>query len=148
MTIHKLDTKMYVTQKAFIRRNGKILVLRDPQHAVKGQIGLDFPGGKYRWGRTQQEELKREVDEETGLRIKIGNPFISWTNLGYKTKHKNVNLFIVGYLCEYVSGEVKLSNEHDEFEWIDEKSHKKWEEDSPYFKALEKYFEVIKSQNR
>ncbi len=142
MTIHKLDTKMYVTQKAFIHKKGKILVLRDPQHAVKGQVGLDFPGGKYRWGKALQEELKREVAEETGLTINVSKPFISWTNLGYKTKHKNINLFIVGYLCEYVSGKVILSNEHDKFEWVDEKNYRNWKENSPYFRALEEYFKL------
>lgn len=135
MSLHKLDTQMYVGQKAFINRNGTLLVLRD----VEDNKGLDFPGGKYRWRGDLLDELKREVFEETRLDIKIGQPFITWTAIRGGGK---VNTFLVGYLCEYVSGEVKLSDEHDKFEWVDKKSYKNWQENTSYFKALKQYFEL------
>lgn len=142
MTVYKLDTKIYVSQKAFINKESKVLVLRDPKHAVDGQLGLDFPGGKYRWGKTITEELKREVKEETNLKIKIGKPFITWTDDNYKHHGRNASAFLVGYLCEYDSGEIRLSNEHDYFEWVDEKDYIKWHENTKYFQALEEYFRI------
>jgi 8-oxo-dGTP diphosphatase len=135
-----LDTQMYVGQKAFINKDGKVLVLRDPNYVVGGQIGLDFPGGRYRWGNNIQDELHREVQEETGLKVKISEPFTTWTSQGHSVKGPK-HIFLIAYKCEYISGEVILSDEHDKFEWVDKKSYKNWKEDSEYFKALERYFE-------
>jgi 8-oxo-dGTP diphosphatase len=134
---------MFVAQKAFIKRGNKVLVMRDPKYAINGDVGLDFPGGKYRWGESLEEELQREVIEETGLKIKIGKPFVTWTNYKLKTKGQHANVLSIGYLCEYVSGNVVLSDEHDMFEWVNKKSYKKWKENSGYFKALEEYFYIF-----
>ncbi len=135
MGIDKLDTKLFVGQKAFIGRDGKVLVLCDAEDK-----NLDFPGGKYRWGGDIFEELQREVTEETGLEIKIGKPFITWT-----AEHGNGTrqLFLVGYFCEYKSGKVRLSGEHSDYEWVDKDSYKRWKENSGYYKALEEYFKIV-----
>lgn len=135
---------MFVGQKAFINKGGKVLVLRDPNYIVNGQVGLDFPGGRFRWGNNTEDELLREVREETGLEIKIGKPFYCWTNYDHKTKGAK-RIFLVGFLCEWVSGEVRLSDEHDKFEWVDEDTYKNWKEDNDYFKALEYYFKLLGS---
>ena len=142
MTIHKLDTKIYVGQKAFINKRGKILVLRDPKAAIKGFIGLDFPGGKYRWGKDPKSELLREVKEETGLKIRIGRPFTVWITKGMPYLDPPANIFLIGYFCAYLSGKVKLSDEHNNYEWVDRKSYRKWKENSAYFMALEEYFRL------
>lgn len=69
------DRLFYVGQKAFIEKDGKILVLNDPAE------GLDFPGGKIQVGEINfTEALKREVGEETNLEIEVGNPFTTWYN--------------------------------------------------------------------
>ena len=143
MTVHKLDTKVYFGQKAFIRKGGKILVLRDPEVIVSGQKGIDLPGGKYRYGKNLEDELRREVREETGLEIEIGKPFTVWTYYGLKANKSIMShSVLVGYLCTYKSGTVKLSSEHDEFEWVDKVTYKKWEDKTQDFKALETYFKL------
>ena len=133
MGVHKLDTKIYVGQKAFINKDSKLLVLRDAE-----ENDLDFPGGKYRWGADIKEELLREVAEETALDIEIGVPFVTWTaEHGGGTR----KIFLIGYLCEYESGEVRLSKEHSEFEWVDKNTYKNWRENTDYFRVLEDFFE-------
>ena len=139
MTVHALDTQMFVALKAFIKKDGKVLVLKD--HGTKG---LDFPGGKYRTGKKYKDELHREVNEETDLQIKIGKPFHVWTDKYHHTNLDKNDVFVICFFCEYVSGEVKLSEEHDDFEWVDIKSAEKWKEDTGFWKALEEYFRVMK----
>ena len=142
MAVHKLDSKVYFGQKALIEKSGKILVLRDPMSRVDGQTGVDFPGGKYRWGGSLAEELKREVKEETNLEVDIGLPFFVWTNNNIKYKIEANHLVRVGYICFYKRGKVKLSDEHDKFEWVDSKTYKNWEDSTGDFKALETYFRL------
>jgi 8-oxo-dGTP diphosphatase len=142
MGVHKLDTKLYFGQKAFVEKAGKVLVLRDPLALVGTQSGIDFPGGKYRWGETLENALQREVREETGLEIEIGRPLFVWTSKNLKQKTKTVHVVRVGYLCKYKSGTVKLSDEHDAYEWVDKKGYLKWKDKTDDFKALEVYFKL------
>ncbi len=141
MAVHKLDTKVYFGQKAFIEKQGKLLVLRDPRSCVGSQSGVDMPGGKYRWGKDLESELKREVKEETDLEIEIGKPFFVWTYFGLKAKKGHAShTVVIGYYCKYKSGTVKLSNEHDMFEWVDRKTYTKWKDKTQDYKALDVYF--------
>lgn len=133
------DTLVYVGQKAFIKKGNKILVLRDPHYVKNGQVGLDFPGGRFRYGGDPEEELLREVDEETGLVIKVGKPFTVWTNKNH-ARVMPKPIYLIAFICTYQSGEVTLSDEHDKFEWVDKNTYKNWHEDNDYFKALDKYF--------
>ena len=142
MAVDKLDTRLFFSQKAFIEKDGKVLVLRDPKSLVHGQSGLDFPGGKYRCGQSLETDLKREVKDETGLEIEIGKPFYVWTTKGLKRKTKNAHVVLVGFLCRYKSGTVKLSNEHDLFEWVNKNTYKKWKENTQYYRVLEEYFKL------
>ena len=142
MTVDKLDTLVFVGQKAFIHKGDKVLVLRDPDYAVGSDVGLDFPGGKYRWGNDIHDELQREVTEETGLKITIGKPFTVWKSQSRNQDLQLSKMYLVGFFAEYVSGEVILSDEHDKFEWVDKKSYQKWQEDTDYFRALEEYFKI------
>lgn len=127
------DQLFYAVQKAFIEHDGKILVLNDPVE------GLDFPGGKIQEGETDFiESLRREVREETGLDIEVGDPFAVLP----AGPHDGKMVYMVAFRCRYVSGEVSLSDEHDGFQWVDEGNYKAVDDGTDYFKVLEKYFQI------
>lgn len=129
----KQDELFYVGQKAFIQKEGKVLVLKDRNG------NLDFPGGKIQEGETNyNKSIKREVFEETGLNITIGEPFYRWSFIGTQKKH----IFAIGFICKYVSGEVCLSKEHTDYKWVSKDAYKELENDSEDFKALEYFFQT------
>src|SRR3989338_6849552 len=108
------DALFCVGQKAFIEKDGKVLILGDPTE------GLDFPGGKIQDGEAKDADasslvlaLKREVLEETGLEIEVFNPFAVWYH-EFPKGHRNYPkmVYLVAFKCTYVSGELKLSDEH------------------------------------
>ena len=49
-------------------------------------------------------------------------------------------MYLIGFRCKYRKGEVKLSNEHDKFLWVDKNDFREVDDGSAYFRALEKYF--------
>lgn len=130
----------YVGLKAFISKGKKILIVFDPI------LGLDYPGGKIQENETDFiASLKREVKEETELEISVGDPFHVW-HYTFPKGHRNSGkkLCYIAYKCRHLAGEVKLSSEHNKFKWYDISSYKELEEDSPFYEALQKYFQKFK----
>jgi len=56
-------------------RQGRILVTRRPDHVHQGGL-WEFPGGKVDPGETLQEALRRELEEELGIRVEASEPLI------------------------------------------------------------------------
>lgn len=61
-----------------IRRDGRVLIARRPDHVHQGGL-LEFPGGKVEADETVQHALVREILEETGLDVCVSDlrPLIS-----------------------------------------------------------------------
>ncbi|MEK7177053.1 MAG: NUDIX domain-containing protein [Patescibacteria group bacterium] len=132
----KEDAQFYVGQKAFIEKDGDILVLNDPRD------GLDFPGGKIQVDELDfKKELQREVREETNLEIEIGPPFVTWCYESPK-HHRNAakKIFLVGYRCKYKTGDIRLSDEHDSYRWVNKNNYHELADKSKYFDVLKEYF--------
>jgi len=108
--------RYFLAVKGIIRRkDGKILVLRrSDQDDHKPRVWETVGGGMDR-EETPQGALQREILEETGLAVTVGVPFSVFT---FK---KDTGEFKVGitFLCEYLGGDVTLSDEHSEYRWID-----------------------------
>src|SRR3989338_803922 len=106
--------QFYLTVKGIVERDGKILVLK--RSALDDHLPevWETPGGGVDREENPQEALKREILEETGLVVAIGRPFNVFTF------RKDTGEFKVGitFLCQYESGEMKLSDEHSEYRFI------------------------------
>ena len=136
------DALFCVGQKAFIEKDGKILVIFNLVEDI------DFPGGKIQEDEAKERNvgslinsLKREVKEETDLNIDVFDPFAVWYHQ-FPKNHRNYpkGVYVVGFKCKYLSGDVKLSDEHNNFEWVDKSNYEKLNDGSDYFYALKKYF--------
>lgn len=130
------DKQFYVGQKAFINRNGEVLVLFDPI------LGLDYPGGKIQEGENDlNKSLQREVMEETNLEIEIGDPFARWYfEVGPGHRNSGKKVFLVAFKCKYLSGDVKISDEHNKYKWVNKDNYKELDDGTDRFDALSKYF--------
>lgn len=137
----KKDQEFYVGQKAFIDKDGKVLVLK------LSDIGtIDFPGGKIQEGEENFiESLKREVKEETDLDVEIHEPFYTW-HFTFHDKHPEAGkkVFLVGYRCVYISGDVKLSHEHTAHKWVHKDNYHEIDDGTTHFQALGYYFQSTK----
>lgn len=76
---------------------GEILVERRKQEPAKGM--LDLPGGFTQIGETSEEGVRREVMEETGLKV-IGTSYLfSLPNI-YRYSGIDIHTLDMFYLCE------------------------------------------------
>lgn len=115
---------LFFALKAFIERDGKILVIRESGKYADGtnQGSFDVPGGRLQPGEKFDEALRREVKEETGLDVDIGAPFFlnEWRPTVRGEEWQIVGTFV---RCVAKDGDVKMEGDHDEYLWIDPASH-------------------------
>lgn len=93
-----------------ILNNDKFLVMHN--NGVKKDL-WELPGGRMDFGETAEETLKREILEETGLVVRPIKLLDTWNLVD-----ENYQITGIIYLCQLEEGEVRLSDEHDEFKWI------------------------------
>ena len=96
--------------KALILQNGRFLVLQRSDMVEKC---WDLPGGGMEFGETAEETVVREVKEETGLVIKPIRLLDTWNSVG-----ENHQFTGVIFLCHLEGGVLRLSPEHDYYDWI------------------------------
>lgn len=112
--------KLFVATKAFVVHKGKLLLLKESSKYSDGSNAgkFDVVGGRVKPGERFDESLLREVREETGLDIKIGRPFFinEWRPIVRGEQWQIVGMF---FECFADSDKVMLSEDHEEFIWID-----------------------------
>lgn len=80
-----------------------------------------MPGGRIDVGEegiSLKDILRREIDEELGkdFRVIMSEPFTTWIRSW--TPPKVGFVYLTGFRCSYVSGEITISDEHTETRWI------------------------------
>lgn len=68
----KPDVPHYIVAAAVIQRNGHVLIAQRPQGGLLGGM-WEFPGGKQKPGESLEACLKREICEELGVDIQVGD---------------------------------------------------------------------------
>jgi len=95
---------------------GEILMVR---HHRQGWV---YPGGIVESGENVIDAVKREILEETGVRVQVGELFCVASNTtphpgynGVREVPPKVNL---DFLCTYLDGGVRPSDENAETRWV------------------------------
>lgn len=114
------DIILQVAAKALIVNNGgKVLILREPAKdnmgSQDGRYGL--VGGRIDANESFEAALHREVLEETGLKIEILYPIYvgEWSPT---IKGQKCHIVAIFNVCRAKTRDVVLSDEHDDFKWI------------------------------
>lgn len=94
-----------------LNKKDELLVLRRKNSPAKNEWW--FPGGRMRKGETFEEALNREVEEETGLHVKILKLLGVYSRI-FPERH---DVSIV-FLCNCDSGNVVLNSEHSEYRFL------------------------------
>ena len=66
----------YDVTAAVIRQDGRVLIAQRPLEGMLGGL-WEFPGGKVEAGETLAACLRREIEEELGVEIEVGQPIIA-----------------------------------------------------------------------
>lgn len=95
---------------AILKANDKFLICQRSE-IMKLPLKWEFPGGKIESGETKEDCLRREIEEELGVKIIVG-PELKAVSHMYPT----FSIFYP-FICQIESGEIKLS-EHAQYLWV------------------------------
>jgi 8-oxo-dGTP pyrophosphatase MutT (NUDIX family) len=120
--LQKVAMETRVVQKAVILNKGQVLILRRSKTDVRRPLQWDLPGGLVDEGEELFASIKREIMEETGLKVDKLNPFFSKTDVREWIDDQGshtINVVFMFYFCKTNKTEVKISHEHDKHQWVD-----------------------------
>lgn len=98
-----------VTAAIIIRDNRVLITRRSLNQKLAGK--WEFPGGKIEKGESPESCLTRELEEELGIRVRIGQKF---GESQYRYEHGEIRL--LAYYADILSGTITL-NVHDAYSW-------------------------------
>ena len=102
---------------AIIVRDDRALVVRRATEPLKGQWSI--PGGMLELGEKLREGVAREVKEETGLTVEVGevldvfDSIFPDANGGFQYHY-----VLIDFLCRPLVGELQASSDVDAARWV------------------------------
>ena len=96
---------------AVIRRNGQVFIAQRPDKGLLGGM-WEFPGGKIEPGEKLEDCLKREICEELGVDIAVGNPFGV-----YEHAYTHFKITLHAFECSLTKN-TPTANEHTDIRWV------------------------------
>ncbi|MCA6122304.1 NUDIX domain-containing protein [Bradyrhizobium sp. WSM 1704] len=114
MTSPEPPSRPQLAVSGAIFRDGKVLLVRRARSPGRGFYSL--PGGRVEFGESLHAALHREVDEETALRIEILG-LSGWREV-LPAGPGGGHYLIMSFAARWVSREVVLNDEHDDFKWL------------------------------
>jgi 8-oxo-dGTP diphosphatase len=84
--------------------------------------GWVFPGGQVEVGENIVDAVKREIIEESGIEVEVGNLIAIYSNTGKYLWYDNVTVVptkvMFDFVCTYKGGKLTTSEETSEVAWI------------------------------
>ena len=101
------------------------IVLNEQQEVLMvkhNHAGWVFPGGQVEVGENVIEAVKREVMEETGISIEVGELFCAASNSakypGYNGVKEIPTKLMLDFICKYTGGTPRPSDENSESRFV------------------------------
>jgi 8-oxo-dGTP diphosphatase len=102
---------------AAVFRQGRVLVVRRARAPMIGHFSL--PGGVVETGETLAAAVARELEEEVGVSAQILGFNRHVEAIAREGDRVRTHFVIASFVASWISGEPRLSDEVDRFEWID-----------------------------
>lgn len=116
---HRLDSSdappLSTVGGLIFNSKGEVLMLRT--HKWSNKWGI--PGGKIKWGETSEAALRREIKEETNLKVTDIKFVLVQDCIHSKEFYRDAHFVLLNYTCRATGKlDVKLNHEAQEFRWV------------------------------
>jgi len=98
---------------------GRALLIKRGSEPLKNQWSI--PGGTLELGESIQEGVRRELREETGIEVRVGELIEVFDRIFRDAAGEiQYHFVIVDYLCEKISGEASPASDVTDTAWVRE----------------------------
>ena len=115
----------------------QVLIMRRQNDPYIKNLTWSFPGGKADKEENLEDSLRKEIKEKTGHDVEILGPVFS------RIIPEKKDFIIIYYLCEVMSGELRIGGSSKELKWIKPEELRKYFTTS-FEPALEEYIINLK----
>lgn len=129
-----------------ISRN-RVLLIRRGNPPLQGEWSI--PGGMLEVGETLAEGVRRELAEETGIEVRVGELIevserISRDGAGKPEYH----YVILDYFCEALGGEARPGSDVTDVAWVAEQDLEKYSLTATATQVIHKAFQIARNHAR
>ena len=110
--------------------SGQVLMIKSPRYG-----DWEFPGGQVEESETLTHALAREVFEETGITVSVKSL------VGVYSNTRTPSIVNMDFICEYVSGEPRTSDESSQVEWVERDEALFWIKREAIYKRMKDMLE-------
>jgi 8-oxo-dGTP diphosphatase len=125
--------------------DGRTLLIRRGSAPLEGQWSI--PGGMLELGESIAEGVGRELAEETGLAVRVGELIEVFERIvpgeGSRTRYHFV---ILDYLCEVLSGEARAGSDVTDVAWAREVELEKYSLTAIATRVIKSGFEMARAR--
>jgi ADP-ribose pyrophosphatase YjhB (NUDIX family) len=116
MTMREYPKRPLVGVGAIILKENRILLVRRASDPNKGLWSI--PGGLVRIGECLRDAVRREVWEETGLEVEVGDlAFVSEEI--FRAEGVRYHYILIDFFAEVVGGELRAGSDAMDVAWFD-----------------------------
>ena len=102
---------------AVVVKDGRALVVRRATEPLRGEWSV--PGGMLELGEKLREGIAREVKEETGLEVEVGEVLDVFDSIFPDSEGRmQYHYVLIDFLCRPVAGEVCASSDVSDAMWV------------------------------
>ena len=123
---------------------GRTLLIRRGSAPLQGQWSI--PGGMLELSESIAEGVRRELAEETGLDVRVGDLIEAFERIvPGEDGRTRYHFVILDYLCEMVSGEARAGSDVTDVAWAREDELEKYSLTAIATRVIKRAFEMAQS---
>src|SRR5215207_5525050 len=114
---HEFPAAPVVGVGGVVVRNGKALLVKRAHDPRKGEWSL--PGGRVELGESLVDATRREILEETGLDVAVGEVVEVFDRIHRDGATVRYHFVIVDFLCTVIGGALCAGDDAEDVAWVD-----------------------------
>ncbi len=116
MTSHEFPDRPVVGVGGVVVQNGRALIVKRAHEPRKGEWSI--PGGRVELGESLVDAVKREIREETGLEVNVGDVIEVFDRVHRHDGRVRYHFVIVDYVCFPTGGTLQAGDDAEDVAWV------------------------------